>query len=93
MSARSSITFTSIHTERLFAHIGVNTRLLTASQASEAIKTQRTMADTLRSSSNQWTAGGLETSQESSDFTALPATHDTHDTHNVSFTDNIDKAK
>ena len=51
------------------------------------------MADLLGSSSNQWTAGGSETSQESSDFTALPATHDTHDTHDVSFTDKIDKAE
>jgi hypothetical protein len=91
-SARSSITFTSIHMERLFAHIGSNTRHLTASQASEAIETQRTMADSLGLSSNQWTAGGSEISHESSDFTALPATHDTHDTHDVSFTDKIDKA-
>ena len=51
------------------------------------------MVDLLGSSSNQWTAGGSETSQESSDFTALPATHDTHDTHDVSFTDKIDKAE
>jgi len=93
MSALSSITFTSIRTERLFAHIGSNTRLLTALQASEAIETQRRMADSLGSSSNQWTAGGSETSQESSDFTALPATHDTHYTHNVSFTDKIDKTE
>jgi len=79
--------------ERLFAHIGSNTRLLTASQASEAIETQHKMADSLGSSSNQWTAGGSETSQESSDFTALPATHDTPDTHDVSFTDKIDQAE
>jgi len=87
MSARWSITFTSIRTERLFAHIGSNTRLLMASQASEAIETQRTMPDSLGISSKQWTAGGSETSQESSDFTARPATHD------VSFTDKIDKAE
>jgi hypothetical protein len=51
------------------------------------------MVDSLGSSSNQWTAGGSETSQESSNFTALPATHNTHDTHNVCFTDKIDKAE
>jgi len=93
MSARSSITFTSIPTERLFAHIGSNTRLLTASQASDAIQTQRTMAVSHGLSSSQWTAGGSETSQESSNFTALPATHDTHDMHDFSFTDKIDKAE
>jgi hypothetical protein len=93
MSAGLSITFTSIRTERLFAHIGSNTRLLTASKASEAIQTQRTMAHSLGLSSNQWTAGGSETSDESSDFTALPATHDMHDTHDVSLTDKIDKAE
>ena len=38
MLAQSSIIFTSIHTERLFAHVGSNTRLLTASQASEVIE-------------------------------------------------------
>jgi len=79
--------------ERLFAHIGSNTQLLTASQASEAIETQHTMAELLGSSSNQWTAGSSETSQESSDFTALPAMHDMHDTHDVSFTNKIDKAE
>jgi len=93
MSTRSSITFTSIRTERLFAHIGSNTRLLTASQASEAIEIQRTMEDSLGSSLNLWNAGSSETSQESSDFMALPAMHDTHDTHNVSFTYKIDKAE
>ena len=108
MSARSSITFTSIRTKRLFAHIGSNTRLLTASPASEATKTQRTMADLLGLSSNKCTAGGSETSHGSSDFAALPAMHDTHDTHDthdkhdthdtqdthdVSFTDTIDKAE
>jgi len=41
MSVRSSITFTSICTERLFAQSGSNTRLLTASQASEAIKNNK----------------------------------------------------
>ena len=79
--------------ERLFAHIGSNTRLLTASQASEAIEAQCTMAYSLGLSSNQWTAGGSVTSLESSDFTALPATHDTHDMHDVSFTDKIYKAE
>jgi len=93
MSARSSTTFTSIRTERLFAHIGSNTRLLTVSQASEAIETQRTMPDSLGSSSNHWTAGGSETSQKTSDFTALPAMHDMHDMQDVSFTDKIDKAE
>jgi hypothetical protein len=93
MSAGLSITFTSIRTERLFAHSGFNTQLLTASQASEAIKTQSPMAISLGLSSNQWTAGASETSQESSDFAALPATHNTHDTHNLSFTDTIDKAE
>ena len=53
MSGRSLITFTSIRTKRLFAHIGSNTRLLMASQASEAIETQCMMADLLGSSSNQ----------------------------------------
>jgi hypothetical protein len=93
MSARSSITFTSIRMERIFSHIGSNTRLLTASQASEAIKTQCTMADSLRLSSNQWTAGGSETSPESSDFRAFPATHDRHNTNDVTFTDKIYKAE
>jgi hypothetical protein len=93
MSAQSSISFTSICTERLFAHIGRNTRLLTASQASKAIETQRTIADSPGATSNQWNAGGSETSHESSDFTALPAMHDTHDTHDVSFNDKIDKAE
>jgi len=51
------------------------------------------MADSLGSSSNQWTASGSETSQESSDVMALPATHDTHDTHDVNFPDKIDKAE
>ena len=51
------------------------------------------MADSHGLSSNQWTAGGSEASQESSDFAALPATQDMHDTHNVSFTNKIDKAK
>jgi len=106
MSAQSSTTFTSIGTERLFAHIGINTRLLTASQESEAIKPQRTLADLLGLSSNQWTASRSETLHESCNFTALSATHNTHNTHNmhnthnthdphnaqdVSFTDNIDK--
>jgi len=96
MSARSSITFTSIRTKRLFAHIGSNSRLLTASPASEAIETQHTIADSLGLSSNQWTAGGSEVSHGSSDFAALPAmhnTHNTHNTHDVSFTDKIDKAE
>jgi len=47
MSVRSSITFTSICTEKQFAHIGRNTRHLTASQALEAIETQPMMADSL----------------------------------------------
>jgi len=64
-----------------------------ASQASEAIETQYTLADSLGSCWNQWTAGGSETSQESSDFMAFPATHDTHVTQNVSFTNKIDKAE
>jgi hypothetical protein len=99
MSVPSSITFTSIHTKRLFAHIGSNTQLLTVSQASEAIDLQRTMADLLGLSLNQWTAGGSETLHESSDFTALPTTHNTHGTHyihdtqDVSFTDQINKAE
>ena len=89
MSVRSSITFTCIHSERLFGHIGSNTRFLTASQASEAIKTQCMMADSLGASSTQWTAGGPEASQKSSDFAAHPTLHDMHDTHNVSFTNKI----
>jgi len=82
----------------LSAHIGSNTQLLTASQASEAIEIH-TMADLLGLSSNQWTAGHLETSHESSDFSAHPATsnthntHDAHDVQHVSFTDTIDKAE
>jgi hypothetical protein len=79
--------------ERLFALISSNTPLLMASQASEAIETQRTVADSLGSSSNQWTAGGSEISQESSNFTAIPATQNTHDTHDVRFTDTIDTAE
>jgi hypothetical protein len=79
--------------ERLFAHIGSNTRLLTASQASEVIEIQRMMADSLGLSSNQWTAGGSQTSHESSDLTALPSTHDTHYTHDVSSTDKFDTAE
>jgi len=51
------------------------------------------MADSLGLSSNQWTAGGLETSQESSDSTALPATHGMQDTHDVSFTNKIHKGE
>jgi len=45
MSVRLSMTFTSIPTKRLFAHIGSNTPLLTASQAPEAFEIQQTMAD------------------------------------------------
>ena len=91
--------FTSIHTERLFAHIGSNTRILTASKASEATTTQRTMATVLGVSCNLWTAGDSETSHECSDFAALPAMHDMHDTHgahdveDVSFTDHIDQGE
>jgi hypothetical protein len=77
----------------LFAHIGSNTRLLTESQGSEEIESERTMGDSLGLCSNQSTASGSETSQESSDITALPAKHDTHDTQDVSFTDTIDKAE
>jgi hypothetical protein len=51
------------------------------------------MADVLGLSSNQWTAGGSETSHESSNFAALPAMHDTHDAEDVWFTDKIDKAE
>ena len=51
------------------------------------------MADSLGLSSNEWTARGSEVSQESSDFAALPATHDTHNRHDVRFTDKIDKAE
>jgi len=93
MSVRSSISFTSIRTERLFAHIGSHTRLLTASQGLEAIETQRTMTDFLGVSSNQWTARGSEASQESSNFAALPAMQDTDDTHAVSFTNKIEQAR
>jgi len=96
MSVQSSISFTSIRMEKRFAHIGINTWLLKASQGEEAIKTQCTMADSVGVSSDQWTASGLEASQESSDIMALPATHnthDTHDTHDVSFTDTINNAK
>jgi len=79
--------------ERLFALMGSNTQPLTASQASEAIYTQLTMADSLGPSLNQWTAGGLEALQESSDFVDLPATHDMHDMHDVCFSDQIHKAE
>ena len=51
------------------------------------------MADSLCSSSNQWTAGGSDASHESSDFAALPALHKAHDMHHVSCTDKIDKAQ
>jgi hypothetical protein len=54
------------------------------------------MADVLGLFSNQWTACGLETSHESSNFTALPATHNMHNMHNtqdVCFTNKIDKAE
>jgi hypothetical protein len=51
------------------------------------------MADSLGVSSNQWTAGGSEALQESSEYTALPAMDDTHDTHDVSSTDKIDQAE
>jgi len=83
MSARSSIAFTSRRMERLFAHVGSNTRILTASQASEVIETRNTIADSHGITSNQATAGGSETSQESSDFVALPATHNMHDMQDV----------
>ena len=69
------------------------------SETLKAIEIQRMMADLLGVSSNQWTADVSETSHESSDFAALPATHDTHDTHNahdahdVSLTDKIDRAE
>jgi hypothetical protein len=64
-----------------------------APQGSQPIETQRTMVDLLGFSSNQWTAGGSEASQEYSDFAALPATHDTYDTHDASFTKEINNAK
>jgi len=51
------------------------------------------MADSLGVSLNQWTPGGGEASQESSDFTAHPGMHGMHNTHDVSFTDKIDKAE
>jgi len=89
MSVRSSITITSICMERLFAHIGNNTRLLTVSPASEVIETQQTMADLVCLSSNQWTADGLEPSQESSDFAARSASHDMHYTYNTHNTHNM----
>ena len=93
MSARASTTFTAICTERLFAHLGSNTWLLTGSQASQAIETQRTMPDWLGLSSNQWTAGSSEALHESSDLAGLAATNDMHDTQDVRFTDKIDKAE
>ena len=93
MSARSSITFTSVRTETQFANIGSNTRLLTVSQASEAIKTERPMAVSLGPDSDEWTDGSSEALQENSDFAALPAIHDTNNTHNVSLTDKINTAE
>jgi len=99
MSVQSSITCTSTCTGRLFAHIGSNTGLLTASQPSEVIETQRTMANLLGISSNQWPAGGSETSHKSSDCVVLRAMHDPYDTRDtcdpqdVSLIVNIDKAK
>jgi len=60
------------------------------------------MADLVGVTRIQWTAGSWETSQEFSDFTAHPASHDTHDTHNpyhahnaqdLSFFVKIDKAE
>jgi hypothetical protein len=41
----ASIPFTSIRMKRLFPHIGSNTQLLTASQASEVIELQHPIAD------------------------------------------------
>ncbi|KAF8246992.1 hypothetical protein K440DRAFT_644312 [Wilcoxina mikolae CBS 423.85] len=61
-----------------------------ASQASEAIETQRTMADSLGLPFSQWNAGSSETSHASSDFATIPAmqdtpnTHDAHDVQNAS---------
>jgi hypothetical protein len=51
------------------------------------------MPDPMSSSSNKSTAGGSVTLQESTDFTALPATLDKHNTQVVSFADKIDKAE
>jgi len=100
MSARAWRTYTSIRPRRLFARISSNSRLLTASQASETIETPCTMA-----AWNQWTAGGSETLDEFSDIAAPPARHNMHDKHHtpntqdtqnaqdVSLTDKIDKAE
>jgi len=63
-----------------------------AVQPSEAINTQRTVADSLCVCSDQWTAGGSETSAEFFDFGAFPATRDMHDTLDVSFSDQINMA-
>ena len=96
MSVPSSIRFTPICSARPSAHIGSNTRPLMAWQASEAIETQRTMSDCIALSSNQWTAGGLETSRQSSNSAALAATHDMHVAHHakdVAFTNRIVNAK
>jgi len=99
MSARPWTTVTWSRTETLLARGGSMIRLLLASQSSEAIETQRLMADTHGFSSNQWTTGGLEASYESAPIVAYSATHNTNDLFNahnaqdVSFTDRINMAK
>jgi len=74
----------------LFAHTGSTTGLLMAWQASEAIETQRSVADLLGLSSNHWTASGLVTLYASCDCAARTTTHDMHNVHDeqgVRFTD------
>lgn len=80
---QSLLTFTAICTEWLFTQIGSNTQYLTASQTSEAIKTQRTTDDLFGLSSNQWSASSSETLHVSFDFVALPAIHDIHNIHDT----------
>jgi len=83
----------------LFAHIGSNTRLLTVSQASDAINIQCNILNLHGLSSNQWTVYVSETWQEPCYFVALSAkrdmhdTHDAHDTQHIRFTNKLNQTK
>jgi hypothetical protein len=76
-----------------FAHMSINTRLLTASQSSEAIEKLCTRADLLDLSSNQWNASSSETLHVSSDFATIPTTHNVPDPQDVSFSNRINQVE
>ncbi|KAF8248435.1 hypothetical protein K440DRAFT_642571 [Wilcoxina mikolae CBS 423.85] len=75
---------------RMFSN---NFSLLTASQVSQAIDSQHTIADSLGLPFSLWNTSGLETSHISSNIAIIPATHNTNEEQNISFRNRIDEAK